>query len=79
MEVVFVSSDSDKAAFDSYFSEMSWDLSLPFGDSHKDVVGGDVRGIPTLKLFDAAGNLVCGNARGAVTSDPSGASFPYKG
>jgi len=79
VKIVFVSSDQDEDAFKSYFSSMSWDLALPFGDPHKDVIGSDVRGIPTLKIFDAAGNLVCGNARSAVTSDPDGASFPYKG
>lgn len=78
MACVFVSSDKDEEAFADYFGEMSWDLALPFEDDHKKVVGGDVRGIPTLKLFDKAGNLICPNARGAVTSDPTGAAFPYK-
>ena len=74
---IFVSSDQDEDAFKSYFGEMSWDLALPFEDAHKDVIGGDVTGIPTLKIFSVAdGKLVCGNARAGVTADPAGAKFP---
>ena len=78
LRVVFVSSDRDEAAFKGYFGEMAWDLALPFEDEHKDVVGGDVRGIPTLKLFDAAtGALIAGDARGSLNLDAEGAFFPW--
>ena len=76
LAVVFVSSDQDEASFKEYFASMSWDLALPFEDSHKDVVGGDVEGIPTLKIFSIDGKLVSGNARGGVASDPTGSKFP---
>jgi nucleoredoxin len=77
LALVFVSSDQDEDAFKDYFASMSWDLALPFEDSHKEVVGGDVKGIPTLKIFDAeTGKLVCGNARGGLSQDPTGAKFP---
>jgi len=76
--VVFVSSDRDEKAMAEYFASMAWDLALPFGDEHKEVVGGDVRGIPTLKIFDAAsGALVCADARACVGLDPEGAFFPW--
>jgi hypothetical protein len=78
LKIVFVSSDKDLAAFKDYFSGMTFGLALPFGDAHKDVCGKDVRGIPTLKLFRRDGTLVTGDARGFVTSDPEGASFPWK-
>jgi nucleoredoxin len=76
LAVVFVSSDQDEEAFKEYFGSMSWDLALPFEDSHKEVVGGDVQGIPTLKIFSIDGKLVSANARGGVSSDPTGARFP---
>jgi len=36
-----------------YFGSMSFGLAMPYGDAHKDVVGSDVRGIPTLKCAGA--------------------------
>merc|ERR1719263_31416 len=64
--IVFVSSDQDKAGFDSYFAEMSF-FALPYEDrSRKDILSEKygVRGIPTLVLLDRSGNLVEGNIRG---------------
>ena len=79
LRVVFVSSDRSEEAMADYFKSMAWDLALPFGDEHKEAVGGDVRGIPTLKIFDAAtGELVCADARGSVGLDAAGAFFPWR-
>ena len=49
LEIVFVSSDSDKSSFDEYFGTMPW-KALPFGSAQKEVLSAKfgVRGIPTL-------------------------------
>ncbi len=75
LKIVFVSSDRDQAAFDSYFKEMSFGLAFPFGS--KPSCGSDVRGIPTLKLYRRDGTLVTADARGKVSADPTGKSFPW--
>jgi hypothetical protein len=75
LRIVFASSDKDQHSFDDYFKEMSFDLAVPFGS--KPPCGSDVRGIPTLKLFRRDGSLVTADGRGKVSSDPSGASFPW--
>ena len=57
----------DLDAFTDYFGHMSWDLALPFEDKHKDIVGADVRGIPTLKIFEiASGKMITANGRAGV-------------
>ena len=77
LKIVFVSSDRDEKSFSDYFKSMSFGLALPFGDKHKDVVGADVRGIPTLKLFRRDGTLVTADGRAKVMGDMAGASFPW--
>jgi thiol-disulfide isomerase/thioredoxin len=70
-EIVFVSSDRDKAAMFSYMKEtdMPW-LALPFGDDHKQELSKKfkVSGIPKLVIVDEKGNLITGNGRGDVSS-----------
>lgn len=78
-EVVFASSDRDKAGFDEYFGEMPW-LAFPFGDERKaknsQLFG--VEGIPTFVLVDDNGALITKDGRRGVMSDPQGADFPWK-
>merc|ERR1711972_647385 len=65
VEIVFLSSDKDEAAFSSYFKEMPW-LALPYSDRQKkeDLSGKyGVRGIPTLIVLDGEGNLVTKDGR----------------
>eukprot|EP01106_Pelomyxa_sp_JSP_P005270 TRINITY_DN1835_c0_g1_i12.p1 TRINITY_DN1835_c0_g1~~TRINITY_DN1835_c0_g1_i12.p1 ORF type:complete len:576 (-),score=190.46 TRINITY_DN1835_c0_g1_i12:66-1793(-) len=67
-QIVFVSSDSDEAAFNEYFGEMPW-LALPYADREtKDSLSKkyDVKGIPSLVMVDSTGNELMRNARGAV-------------
>jgi len=64
--IVFVSSDRDQAAFNEYYSEMSF-YALPFSRRDLKSALGEkygVRGIPTLVLLDGNGNLVSSNVRG---------------
>ncbi|KYF43144.1 nucleoredoxin family protein [Toxoplasma gondii ARI] len=73
-EVVFVSSDHDKASFDEYFGSMPW-LSLPFDDRARKASLSQtysVQGIPTLILIDSKGALVDRNGRQKVFD----ATFP---
>merc|ERR1719460_2340293 len=78
MEVIFVSSDRDKASFDSYFGEMPWQC-LPYENRDAKALLSKVcncEGIPHLAVFDADGSLVTEDGRAAVTRDTTAATFP---
>jgi len=65
IEVVFVSSDRSDEEFSEYHSEMPW-LAVPFADRARKTSLGEkygVRGIPTLVVVDADGNLVTTEGR----------------
>jgi nucleoredoxin len=77
LEVVFVSSDRDEAAFKSYHRSMPW-LALPYGNrSLKEELSSkfSVSGIPKLVILDSEGKLVTSEGRGKVMEDPSGSSW----
>jgi nucleoredoxin len=80
-EVVFASSDSDQAAFDSYLGEMPW-LALPYSArQEKEALSKKfkVSGIPTLVIVDGkTGELITTDGRSAITEDPTGEAFPWK-
>merc|ERR1712070_494391 len=79
LEVVFVSSDKDEEQFKDYFKEMPW-LALDFEDRKlKAQLSGmfGVRGIPALVIVDKDGSVITKEGRGAVSSDPEGAKFPW--
>lgn len=79
LEVVFVSSDRDEAAFNEYFGEMPW-LALDFSDRKlKEQLSSafKVQGIPSLVVLDADYNVVTLKGRDAVTADPTGAELPW--
>lgn len=64
-EIIFVSSDHDKIAFEKYLSGMPW-LAIPFSEEslrRKLSARGKVQGIPTLILFNADGTLLTKNGR----------------
>lgn len=76
LEIVFVSSDRDKEAFDHYFATQPW-LALPF--DARDAKGKlsamfDVAGIPTLILLGPDLKVVNADARAAVDA---GRDFPW--
>ena len=77
-EIVFISSDRDKAGFDGYYSQMPW-LTIPYDErSRAAKIGSDLRvnGIPCLKLYDGNGVLYEGDGVQELMSDPAG--FPWK-
>lgn len=79
LEVVFVSSDRDEAAFNEYFGEMPW-LALDFSDRKlKEQLSSafKVQGIPSLVVLDADYNVVTLKGRDEVTADPTGAELPW--
>jgi len=79
LEVVFVSSDRDGAAFRDYFETMPW-LAIPFSErGRKDALSKrfKVNGIPTLIILDAEGKVITKEGRDAVSSDPIGEDFPW--
>lgn len=80
-EVVFVSSDSDEAAFKEYAGEMPW-LALPYERRTAKAQLSQlfkVRGIPSLVLVDGhTGELINANGRGAVAADEECADFPWR-
>ena len=79
LEIIFVSSDRDQASFQEYYSTMPW-LAIPNGDPRKDKLSKrfEVEGIPSFVLVDGAtGETINGNARGKISSDPTGTEFPF--
>jgi nucleoredoxin len=80
LEVVFVSSDRDEAAFKEYYKDMPW-LALNFSDrelkNELSAVCG-VRGIPSLVIIGPDGDIINKNGRSAVSSDPKGNNFPWR-
>merc|ERR1712139_571414 len=79
LEVVFVSSDKDQDQFKDYFKDMPW-LALDFEDRKRKTQLSNmfgVRGIPALVIIDKDGSVITKEGRGAVSSDPQGAKFPW--
>jgi len=77
LEVVFVSSDRDEAAFKSYHGSMPW-LALPYGKrALKTEISSkfSVTGIPKLVILDSEAKLVTAEGRAKVMEDPSGESW----
>lgn len=79
-ETIFVSSDRDQGAFDSYWAEQPW-LALPFDmrDKKKEISElFDVKGIPSLVVIDTeSGNTITKEGRAGVSSDASASEFPW--
>jgi len=79
LEIVFISSDRDEAAFQEYAAEQPW-LALDFGDrKRKEQLSNifKVRGIPSLTIIDKDGSVITGEGRAALSGDPTGDNFPW--
>jgi len=79
LEIVFVSSDKDDAAFKEYAAEMPWHA-LDFADrKRKEQLSTlfGVSGIPSVVIIDADGSVISKNGRGAISADPTGNEFPW--
>lgn len=79
LEVIFISSDRDEAAFADYFKEMPW-LAMDFAQRElksdiSDAFG--VEGIPSLVILDTELNVINKEGRAAVSSDPEGKELPW--
>ncbi|KAH6832885.1 hypothetical protein C2S53_014396 [Perilla frutescens var. hirtella] len=66
-EIVFVSSDHDQTAFDSYFGTMPW-MAIPYGDPNINCLAKhfDVQGIPSLVILGPDGKTVTRRGRNLV-------------
>jgi len=79
-EIIFISSDSDEPAFNTYYGEMPW-LALPYAKRDlKDKLSKKwkVSGIPSFVVLDGSGNTITTKARQNVSEDPTAADFPWK-
>merc|ERR1719359_1804216 len=80
LEIVFVSSDRDEAAFKEYYEGMPW-LALSYSDreikNELSTLCG-VRGIPSLVIVGHNGEIINKNGRAAVSADPEGKDFPWR-
>lgn len=79
MEIVFVSSDRDEAAFNDYYNDMPW-VALPYVNRElKDKLSKKykVQGIPSLVILGPDGNVITKDGREAVGKDPTGEKFPW--
>jgi thiol-disulfide isomerase/thioredoxin len=76
-EVVFLSSDRSKEAFEEYFGEMPW-LAVPHADETKAKLSEKfgVQGIPSLQLLHPDGKLITAEGRSAVSEDGA-KGFPW--
>lgn len=80
LEVVFVSSDHDEAAFDAYCGEQPW-LALPFSDGQRRealLERYEVKGFPTVIILDGNGIVINRDGLSALSRDPNGERFPWK-
>jgi len=85
LEVAFVSSDRDQAAFDEYYGEMPW-ACVPFEDrATKEKLSSalEVEGIPTFVMLsvaeDGAVSVLNADARSEVGAEEApGADFPWR-
>jgi len=78
MEIIFVSSDRDEGAFNSYFADMPW-LALPYEkrDAKETLsTACGVEGIPTFAVINPDGSVITTDGRSKVTADPKGETFP---
>jgi len=77
VEIIFMSSDRDQMSFNEYYGTMPW-ATVPFSDINSVVnpmkKALDIKGIPSLVLFDQEGKVVNKDARGAVEA---GRPFPF--
>jgi len=79
LEIVFVSSDRDEAAFKEYAGEQPW-LSLPYDQrAKKEELSKKykVQGIPSFVIIDPEGKTITTDGRSAVSQDPTGTEFPW--
>jgi len=79
LEIVFISSDRDQSAFDSYFGEHPW-VALPYDQREQKATLNKkfkVQGIPALVILDGNGELITKDGREAVCSDPTGSKLPW--
>lgn len=79
LEIVFISSDRDEAAFQEYAGEQPW-LALDFGDrKRKEQLSNifKVQGIPSLTIIDKDGSVITSEGRAALSGDPTGENFPW--
>jgi nucleoredoxin len=80
-EIVFISSDRTDSDFNAYYSEMPW-VALPYAERElkaKLSQANNVQGIPMLVIIDASdSSIITNKGRNKVSSDPEGASFPWK-
>jgi len=81
LEIVFVSSDRDEAAFNDYFGEQPW-TALPYADREKKAALSKkykVQGIPTFVILDGeTGETITTDGREAVSEDWTGKDFPWR-
>ena len=77
-EVIFVSLDKNEASYKEYAEKMPW-LRAHFDNTRiQDLIERfEVRGIPTLVLFNADKKLITVKGVEAVRADPKGAQFPW--
>lgn len=80
LEVIFVSSDKDEAAFIDYYGEMPW-LSLPYANRDLQKVLNTkfkVQGIPSVVVLGPDGEVITKDGRAAISGDPTGEDLPWK-
>ena len=79
-EVIFVSFDREKDAFDEYYSSMPW-LAVAFDNNQvRETLAKELKvsGIPFLVLFDKDGNIITTDGRRVVSDDPRCEQFPWQ-
>lgn len=77
--MIFVSGDKDNESFQKYFRQMPW-LAIQFDDQKTRAELGQmfqIKGIPTLILFDQKGNFLSADGRKILSMDQKGDHYPW--
>ena len=84
LEIVFVSFDSDQAAFNEHYGQMPW-MAVPFANTElRQRLGARYKvdretGLPSLVVVDGStGVTITTEGRDAVCADPRGERFPWR-
>ncbi len=73
-EIIFVSSDRDQDSFNEYYGTMPW-IAVEFGNDSIPKIKSEyqIRGIPTLLIFNKKGEMIDREGRKTVCLNPNGA------
>eukprot|EP00746_Dinoflagellata_sp_MGD_P134274 gnl/MRDRNA2_/MRDRNA2_68102_c0_seq1.p1 gnl/MRDRNA2_/MRDRNA2_68102_c0~~gnl/MRDRNA2_/MRDRNA2_68102_c0_seq1.p1 ORF type:complete len:207 (+),score=34.95 gnl/MRDRNA2_/MRDRNA2_68102_c0_seq1:94-714(+) len=79
LEIIWVSSDSNKEHYKSQLKDLPW-LAIPIDDNFRNELASEfkIKSIPVLVLLDSNGKVITRDGVQHVLADPLGFSFPWE-